>query len=68
MLDIKNNRQARARGGGAPGVSGVLSAGVLKWLRGSGVEEVALRSLPWRKLLQPGKKARARKPSTLKNP
>ena len=58
VLDIKNNRQRSQKGAPAVSVSSVLSAGVLRWLRGPGLEEAALRSLPWAKLLQPGKKAR----------
>lgn len=54
MLDIKNNKQ---RGkSNAVSVASVLSAGVLKWLRGWGMEEVQLRNLAWSKILQPRKK------------
>ncbi|EIE19666.1 MIF4G-domain-containing protein [Coccomyxa subellipsoidea C-169] len=54
VLDIKNNKQ-RSKSS-AVSVSSVLSAGVLKWLKSSGMEEVQLRTLSWAKVLQPKKK------------
>ena len=45
MLDIKNNRQRSQGTGGPLTISSVLSAGVLKWLRGCGIDEVQLRNL-----------------------
>ena len=56
VLDIKNNRQRSQGTGGPLTISSVLSAGVLKWLRGCGAEEVQLRHLTWRRVLQPNKK------------
>ena len=56
VLDIKNNCR-RSRGTGGPlTISSVLSAGVLKWLRGCGAEEVQLRNLTWQRVLQHNKK------------
>ena len=56
VLDIKNNRQRSQGTGGPLTISSVLSAGVLKWLRGCGAEEVQLRNLTWQISLQPNKK------------
>lgn len=56
VLDIKNNKQRNKSS--AVSVSSVLSAGVLKWLKSSGMEEVQLRTLSWAKVLQPKKKVR----------
>ena len=56
MLDIKNNRQRSQGTGGPLTISAVLSAGVLKWLRTSGIDEVQLRNLSWQQVLQPNKK------------
>jgi hypothetical protein len=56
VLDIKNNRQ-RSQGTGSPlTIAAVLSAGVLKWLRGTGIDEVQLRNISWQRVLQAGKK------------
>ena len=54
MLDIKNNKQRNK--GAAVSIQSVLSAGVLKWLRGTGMEEVQLLNLSWAKVLQPKKR------------
>lgn len=54
VLDIKNNKQRNK--GAAVSIQSVLSAGVLKWLKGTGMEEVQLRNLSWAKVLQPKKK------------
>ena len=56
MLDIKNNRQRSQGTGGPLTISSVLSAGVLKWLKGCGMDEVQLRNLPWKLVLQENKK------------
>ena len=56
MLDIKNNRQRSQGTGGPLTISSVLSAGVLKWLRSCGAEEVQLRNLTWQTVLQQNKK------------
>ena len=56
VIDIKNNKQRNKGSLGAVSIASVLSAGVLKWLRGCGVETVQLRHLPWKKVLQPNKK------------
>ncbi|KXZ45420.1 hypothetical protein GPECTOR_55g326 [Gonium pectorale] len=46
-----------AAGGGRRGGSlAVLQPSVAKWLQGIGVDEICLRGLTWKKLLQPGKK------------
>ncbi|BDA46714.1 Suppressor of glycerol defect protein 1 [Coccomyxa sp. Obi] len=54
VLDIKNNKQRNK--GAAVSIQSVLSAGVLKRLKGTGMEEVQLRNLSWAKVLQPKKK------------
>ena len=56
VLDIKNNRQRSQGTGGPLTISSVLSAGVLKWLKGCGTDEVQLRNLPWQLVLQEHKK------------
>ena len=56
VLDIKNNRQRSQGTGGPLTISSVLSAGVLKWLKGCGLDEVQLRNLPWELVLQENKK------------
>ena len=56
MLDIKNNRQRSQGAGGPLTISSVLSAGVLKWLKGCGTNEVQLRTLRWQLVLQENKK------------
>lgn len=56
VLDIKNNKQRNR--GSTVSVSSVLSAGVLKWLKSTNIEEVQLRNLSWAKVLQPKKKVR----------
>lgn len=56
VLDIKNNRQRSQGTGGPLTITAVLSAGVLKWLRTSGIDEVQLRNLSWQQVLQPTKK------------
>ena len=60
VLDIKNNRQRSQGTGGPLTISSVLSAGVLRWLRGCGVEEVQLRNLTWQRVLQHNKKVHCR--------
>eukprot|EP00887_Chlorella_sp_A99_P005712 scaffold1.g5712.t1 len=62
VVDIKNNRRARIctcrmkhEGGGA-GAGAALPPAVTKWLRSSGVRDVALGGIPWAKVLQPGKR------------
>ncbi len=54
VLDIKNNKQGNK--GAAVSIQSVLSVGVLKWLKSTGMEEVQLRNLSWAKVLQPKKK------------
>ncbi|KAL6778048.1 NOM1 [Auxenochlorella protothecoides x Auxenochlorella symbiontica] len=49
VMDTKNNRK---RDGGR---HAVLSPTTLKWLRGLGVEEVAVGGIPWSKVLSPVK-------------
>lgn len=56
VLDIKNNRQRSQGTGGPLTISSVLSAGVLKWLKGCGTDEVQLRNLPWELVLRENKK------------
>lgn len=56
VLDIKNNRQRSQGTGGPLTISAVLSAGVARWLRTSGIDEVQLRNLSWQQVLQPTKK------------
>ena len=52
VVDVKNNTKAGGGGGGGGRrAAAVLSPGVLRWLRGSGVEEVQIRNLGWEKLL-----------------
>ena len=58
VLDIKNNRQRSQGTGGPLTISSVLSAGVLKWLKGCGNDEVQLRNLAWQLVLQSNKKVR----------
>ena len=58
VLDIKNNRQRSQGTGGPLTISSVLSAGLLKWLKGCGTDEVQLRNLPWQLVLQSNKKVR----------
>ena len=73
IMDIKNNKRPRggdaasaaaAAGGGGGGRKGgaaaVLQPGVLKWLRGLGVDEVQLVNLSWAKLVAPEKKGEGR--------
>ena len=60
VLDIKNNRQRSQGTGGPLTISSVLSAGLLKWLKGCGTGEVQLRNLPWQLVLQADKKVRLR--------
>ncbi|CAL8471329.1 g10871 [Coccomyxa elongata] len=54
VLDIKNNKQRNK--GAAVSIQSVLSVGVLKWLKSTGMEEVQLRNLSWAKVLQPKRK------------
>ena len=58
VLDIKNNRQRSQGTGGPLTISSVLSAGLLKWLKGCGTGEFQLRNLPWQLVLQANKKVR----------
>jgi nucleolar MIF4G domain-containing protein 1 len=68
VIDIKNNRPAKAAGGGRPGAGAVradgkaagasasLSSNVLGWLKTCNVDRVAVRGISWDKLLLPNKK------------
>lgn len=67
VIDIKNNRKPRSNvdrskfdpvvdGSGRRGAAGVLQPGLLKWLRGAGVDDVTLVNLSWSKLTAPDKK------------
>jgi hypothetical protein len=59
VVDVKNNRKQGAESVGSHGgrrAASVLSPGVLKWLRQSGVEEVQLRNLSWEKLVDKSRK------------
>ncbi|GAX86627.1 hypothetical protein CEUSTIGMA_g14035.t1, partial [Chlamydomonas eustigma] len=57
VVDVKNNRRSADSGGsGGKRAASVLSPGVLKWLRQSGVEEVQLRNITWEKLLDKSKR------------
>lgn len=67
VLDIKNNRQRSQGTGGPLTISSVLSAGVLKWLRGCGIDEVQLRNLTWQMVLQPNKKVHFKCSSSSRN-
>ena len=58
VLDIKNNRQRSQGTGGPLTISSVLSAGVLKWLKGCETNEVQLRNLSWQLVLQSNKTVR----------
>lgn len=56
VLDIKNNRQRTQGTGGPLTISSVLSGGVLKWLKGCGIDEVQLKNIRWQLVLQENKK------------
>ncbi|KIY94918.1 putative Nucleolar MIF4G domain-containing protein 1 [Monoraphidium neglectum] len=71
VMDIKNNRSGVAAPGKAPksasaagaggggrkgGAAAVLAPGQIKWLKGSGVDDVKLVNLSWAKLVAPDKK------------
>lgn len=74
VIDIKNNRKRDVSGNSKSKASGssskggaaaVLQPGVIKWLKQSGVDDVKLVNLSWKKLVTPDKKGRLQMQSML---